>query len=87
MDEEVEKQEKGNGGNQKATAKQLRTQARSEVQKQKGESFKAWSKNKETEIEALMLRINLLQSEWDAAEADYDRGIWIAPAKDQKSEK
>lgn len=81
-----ETEEKSEKGNQKASAKQLMQQATSEVQKQKGESFKAWSKNKQSEIESLKLRINLLQSELNAAADDFDRGIWVAPVKDQKQQ-
>lgn len=73
--------DKGEKGNQKATAKSLAAQAEAEVQKGFNESFKAWLKNKKAERRALQQRMDMLTAEIENASRDFDRGIWITPAK------
>ena len=74
-----------NNGNQKANAKSLMNSAAGEARKGKQEAFKAWAKNKMAEREAAQQRIDMLDAELERAAADFDKGIWVAPNKDQKN--
>jgi hypothetical protein len=70
---------KNTGG--KVTAESLLAQADADVAKGPREAFKAWAANKKRELVEVERRVILIQNEIKQGASDFNKGLWVPPAK------